>query len=172
MKKTIFIIFAVLIMLFINTLPGFAARAGNYRGSGNYHGSGSYRGSGNYYGPRYYRGSGSYYGPRYYRGSGSYYGPRYYRGGNIWIEPGWGLWWGSPYYSYPYYPYYSYPYYPAPPVVNQQQQPVYVEPAPQQEEESYWYYCPDPQGYYPYVQRCPKGWLKVIPSPVPADEGE
>jgi hypothetical protein len=163
MKKTIFIIFVVLIMLSVNTLPGLAARAGNYRGSGDYRGSGSYRGSGDYRGP------GS------YRGSRNYRGPRYYRGGNIWIEPGWGPWWGSPYYSYPYYPYYpyySYPYYPSPPVINQQQQPVYVEPAPQQEEESYWYYCPDPQGYYPYVQRCPKGWLKVIPSPVPADEGE
>jgi len=152
MKKTIFIIFAVLIMLFVNTLPGFAAGAGNYRGSGNYHGSGNYRGSGNYH------------------GSGYYHGPRYYYGGSIWIGPGWGPWGGSPYYSYPYYPYY--PYYPAPPVINQQQQPVYVEPAPQQEEQSYWYYCSNPQGYYPYVQQCPKGWLKVIPSPVPADEGE
>ena len=115
-----------------------------------------------------------------YRGGGSYHGSRAlsriafsYRG-SIWIGPGWG-WgpgWGAPYYPYPYYSYPSYPYYPAPPVINQQQSPVYVEPAPQQEEQNYWYYCPNPQGYYPYVPECPKGWLKVIPSTVPPDEGE
>jgi hypothetical protein len=143
MKKFIFIIFAVLIMLFVNTFPGFAAGAGNFHGSGNFRGSG------------------------HFHGSGFSHGPRFFSGGSIWIGPGWGPWWDYPYYSYPYYPYY-----PAPPVINQQQQPVYVEPAPQQEEQSYWYYCPNPQGYYPYVQKCPKGWLKVIPSPVPADEGE
>ncbi len=158
MKKTVFIIVAVLIMLFVNTFPGFAAQSGNYRGSGNYHGSGSYHGSGNYH------------------GGGYYHGPRFSYSGSIWIGPGWGPWWGPgwgyPYYPYPYYSYPSYPYNPAPPVINQQQSPVYVEPAPQQEEQNYWYYCPNPQGYYPYIQQCPKGWLKVIPSPVPADEGE
>jgi hypothetical protein len=143
MKETIFIIFAVLIMLFLNTFPGVEA------GAGNYHGSGSYHGSGDYY------------------GSGYYHGPRHYYGGSIWIGPEWGFWWGYPYYSYPYYPDY-----PAPPVINQQSPSVYIEPAPQQEEQSYWYFCPDPQGYYPYIQKCSKGWLKVIPSTVPADEGE
>jgi len=161
MKKTIFIIFAVSIILFVNKLPGFAAGSGNNHGSGNYQRSGNNHGSGNYHGSEHYRGSG------HYRESGYYHGPRYYYGGSIWIGPGWGPWWGYPDYSYPYYPYY-----PAPPVINQQQQPVYVEPAPQQEEQNYWYYCPNPQGYYPYVKQCPKGWLKVIPSPVPADQGE
>jgi len=37
--------------------------------------------------------------------------------------------------------------------------PVYVQPAPA----TYWYYCPNPQGYYPYVQQCPAGWMTVIP---------
>ncbi len=27
----------------------------------------------------------------------------------------------------------------------------------------YWYYCTDPEGYYPTVQECPGGWLKVLP---------
>jgi hypothetical protein len=147
MKKTIFITFAVLILLFANTFSGYAARSGSYHGGGSYHGSG------------------------HYRGGGYYHGPRFSYSGNIWIGPGWGPWWG-PGWGYPYY--YSYPYYPyyQPPVINQQQSPVYVEPAPQQEEQNYWYYCPNPQGYYPYVQQCPKGWLKVIPSTVPPDEGE
>jgi hypothetical protein len=138
LKNNFFIIFAVLIMLFVNTLSGLAAGAENYHGAGNYHESG------------------------HYYGSGYHHGPRYYYGGSIWDS-----WWGFPYYSYPYYPYY-----PVPPVIDQEQQTVYIEPAPQQEEQSYWYYCPNPQGYYPYIQKCPKGWLKVIPSPVPEDEGE
>jgi hypothetical protein len=36
---------------------------------------------------------------------------------------------------------------------------VYAEPDPAQ----YWYYCTDPQGYYPYVTDCPSGWLQVVP---------
>jgi hypothetical protein len=104
------------------------------------------------------------------RGPGYSHGPRYSYGASIWIGPGWiDPWWGHPYYSYPYYPY---PYYPAPPVVTEQQPSVYVAPAPQQEEQSYWYYCPNAKGYYPYVKKCPEGWLRVVPSPVPQDKGE
>ena len=28
-----------------------------------------------------------------------------------------------------------------------------------------WYYCDNPQGYYPYVQQCPGGWRAVAPTP-------
>ena len=89
-------------------------------------------------------------------------------GGSIWIGPGWDPWWwgGYPYY-YPYYPYY-YPYYYSPPVIQQQEPQEYIQPAPQ--EQYYWYYCEDPQGYYPYIKKCPKGWLKVAPTPGPEDE--
>lgn len=53
------------------------------------------------------------------------------------------------------------------PIVIQQEPPVYVQqPPPQQQPANYWYYCPD-QGYYPYVQACPKGWLQVAPQPAP-----
>jgi hypothetical protein len=69
---------------------------------------------------------------------------------------------------YPY-TYSPYPYYYSPPpqrVIIQQQPEVYMEqtptPAPQQ---TYWYYCPSPQGYYPYVKECPAGWMKVVPTP-------
>ena len=79
--------------------------------------------------------------------------------GGVWIGPGW---WGPP---YPYYSY-PYPYYASPPVVIQQPAPeIYVQPAPQAEEPSYWYYCQDSKAYYPYVKQCPSGWMKVVPSP-------
>jgi hypothetical protein len=28
---------------------------------------------------------------------------------------------------------------------------------------TYWYYCHRPRGYYPQVQRCPGGWIPVVP---------
>ncbi|MDR3430810.1 MAG: hypothetical protein P4L95_02700 [Rouxiella aceris] len=82
----------------------------------------------------------------------------WWRGG-VWIAP----------FPYPYYPY---PYY-APPVVEepviiqQQTSDVYVQPTPPQQpaEPVYWYYCQEAQGYYPYVKQCPKGWMKVVPTP-------
>ena len=77
---------------------------------------------------------------------------------SIWVGPGWWGPWGYPY-SYPYYPYYA-----EPPVVIEKQAPVYVQPNRQQEESDYWYFCTKPQGYYPYIKRCPGGWLKVVPS--------
>ena len=40
--------------------------------------------------------------------------------------------------------------------------PVYVEPVRPQ---TYWYYCPDYQAYYPHVQHCPGAWLRVLPQP-------
>jgi hypothetical protein len=92
-------------------------------------------------------------------------------GGSIWIGPGWG-----PIYPYP--PVYPYPFYVGPPavvqrpIIIQESPPIYVEQAPSRDGESYWYYCPDPQGYYPYVKRCPKGWERVAPSPEPMNEEE
>src|SRR5271169_6753757 len=100
-------------------------------------------------------------------------------GGSIWLGPGWGWgwgpWWGPSY--YPYYPNYpNYPYnYGEPPVVMEQQPQAYEEPAPQRqqaEDQYYWYFCPSAKNYYPYVKKCPKGWLKVVPPPAPADNKE
>ena len=83
-------------------------------------------------------------------------------------EVGWGWWpWAvggamvgatlaAPYYN----PYYNPYYYPPRPVVVPAQPPVYVQPE-QQQETYYWYFCQNPQGYYPYVQSCPGGWMKV-----------
>lgn len=72
--------------------------------------------------------------------------------------PLWGPgWWGPPYPAYPY-----------PPagrtVVVQPPAPTYVQQEPQ-----YWYYCRSPEGYYPYVESCPGGWLTVVPPTAPPE---
>lgn len=78
----------------------------------------------------------------YYHG---WWGPRVYIGGPVVVGP--------PAYPYGYY------YAPQPPVVVQQA-PVVVAPNP---DDAYWYYCDNPKGYYPYVNSCPGGWMKVVP---------
>jgi len=77
-----------------------------------------------------------------------------------------GPWYYPPYY-YPYPPMLPVPVYPNV-VAVQPSPPVYIEkgvepaegPAPSS---NYWYYCPNPQGYYPYVRECQTGWLTVLP---------
>lgn len=72
---------------------------------------------------------------------------------------------------YPWSPWPAYPYYRVPRVIIQsppvvvQQPPTYI--APQQRKPYYWYYCQSPRGYYPYVKRCPGGWMKVVPDATP-----
>jgi len=83
----------------------------------------------------------------------------------VWVGPPY------PYYAYPY-PYYSPSYIERPIIIQQQAPEVYVQPAQQkQAETAYWYYCQEPQGYYPYVKECPKGWMKVVPTPPAAQPG-
>jgi hypothetical protein len=81
---------------------------------------------------------------------------------------------GVPLYSYPYYrdPFYRdpfyYPYYPPTVITVPVTPPVYIQqppPAVQQYPSGYWYYCRNPEGYYPYVQECPRGWQQVEPTP-------
>jgi len=78
---------------------------------------------------------------------------------------------GAWHYGYrPYYGYgHPYPYYYPPPTVVTSP-PVYIEQSPQvsapaSPSASYWYYCANPEGYYPYVKECPKGWQQVAPQP-------
>jgi len=54
------------------------------------------------------------------------------------------------------------PVYYAPPVVVQQPAPTFVAPQAQS-----WYYCDNPQGYYPYVANCASGWRQVPAQPQP-----
>ncbi len=75
---------------------------------------------------------------------------------------------GPWYYPWPwYYPRYGYPY---PPVVSvPATPPVYIERAQTDEPAAAsWYYCTNPQGYYPYVEKCPGGWQAVAPRPADA----
>jgi hypothetical protein len=82
-----------------------------------------------------------------------------------WYDPFWGA------YDYPYYPYgYDYPFgynYLPPPVVGGVAPPAY--PAPPDgagpAEQQNWYYCADPQGYYPYVRTCNGQWQMVPAAP-------
>ncbi|WP_074860441.1 hypothetical protein [Nitrosospira briensis] len=52
---------------------------------------------------------------------------------------------------------------PAPVVYIQQRETVQVQP--QAQAANYWHYCRNPEGYYPYVKKCPDGWLQVSPQP-------
>jgi len=84
-----------------------------------------------------------------------------------------GPWYYPPYYYPPYYP--AYPPVTYPPVVAvQPSAPVYIEKGeasgPSAAASNYWYYCPNSQAYYPYVNECPSGWLTVLPQS-PAQPG-
>src|SRR5271157_3913176 len=96
---------------------------------------------------------GGWHGGGYYGGWHGYYGG-WHGGGYGWY--GFGPWWG---WGYPYaYPSYGYPYSAYPSAGAQL-------PVPSEPQQSYWYYCQDPQGYYPYVRNCPGGWTQVVPTP-------
>ncbi len=71
-----------------------------------------------------------------------------------------GLFIGAPLWYWPP-PYY----YPPPVVIRSAPPPVYIERDPEPPAEAYWYYCYDPDGYYPYVKECPGGWERVSPTP-------
>ncbi len=145
MKKAICLVLVMAFVLFASALPCYSAESGGYGG-----GHGGYSG-----------GHGGYSGGHNW---GHDHG--YFRG-HIWIGPGWGSWWWwGPGYPY-YYPYYYYPYFYAEPSFAEP--PTYVQPPLREEEEYYWYFCPDSKNYYPYVKKCPGGWLRVVPPQSPPD---
>jgi len=76
-----------------------------------------------------------------------------------------GWWWYAGGYWYPYpKPIYPYPNPYIPPTVIIQPVPA---PQPQQPPPptQVWYYCPNPQGYYPYVPQCNVPWQSVPAAP-------
>jgi hypothetical protein len=166
MKRIMAILFALVLGFSLLSSPSISeARGGHGRGGG--HVGSGWAGAGHYGGYR-----GGYYGG--YRGwyYGRFYGRGFYP---YWGLYGWGYWgwpllgWayaGWPYYAYAGYPYLGWPYYSpyyssdvatAPPVYNEPEQP----------QSQYWYYCTNPQGYYPYIRSCPGGWLTVVPNVTP-----
>jgi hypothetical protein len=129
--------------------------AADARGGGGGHGGGggSWHGGGFHGG-----GGGGFHGGRGFYGRG--YGRYGYAGFGFY---GFGYpYWGDPYWYGWDYSDYGYPYgYPSgydPSAVAAQSSTA---PAAQ----SYWYYCRSANRYYPYVQSCPEGWQKVLPTP-------
>jgi hypothetical protein len=49
------------------------------------------------------------------------------------------------------------------PQVFIQQEVLPATPAPAAPTDSYWYYCTQPAGYFPYVKDCSQAWMKVVP---------
>lgn len=96
---------------------------------------------------------------------GGFYGPSigFYSGPSFGYGYGYGF--GQPYYP----PYYAYP--PAVTVQPPSPPPVYIErndqpvTSPPQTATNYWYYCRNPEGYYPYIKECLGSWQQVAPQP-------
>jgi hypothetical protein len=92
------------------------------------------------------------------------YDERAWHGGH-WFHGDYGgrsCWWwivGGSWYFYPA-PVYPYPDPYVPPVVVPAQPMPPSAPSP-----TYWYYCPNPPGYYPYTAACPTNWMLVPASP-------
>jgi hypothetical protein len=74
---------------------------------------------------------------------------------------------GAPW-PYYYSPPPAYVYYP-PLTVAPASPPVYIEQGSElggaEAAPNYWYYCSNPQGYYPYLRDCPSGWQQVPATP-------
>ncbi len=128
---------------------------------GRYYGGGAYR--------PYYPG----YRPGYPGWGAGYWGPRvgfYYGGPGYW--GGWPYAWGAGY-AWPYAvgAGYAWPYAYTPLVVNPapatqvfiQQESEATTPMQPLPATSYWYYCTQPAGYFPYVKDCSHAWMKVVP---------
>lgn len=62
------------------------------------------------------------------------------------------IWWGP----WPVYP----------PVYFRQEPPVFIEDGI-----SFWYYCPNPRGYFPYVNNCSAPWQRIPSDLEPPDDG-
>jgi len=169
MKRVIWAMVGAVLLVAIAALPADAG------GRGGSHGGGAVRTGGGYHGGAYHGGAyraGGHYGGYHggYRGGyygGHYGGTRVFIGGGWWGPGWWGPGYWGPSYAYPYaYPYGN-PYYAAPPVAVQQGTQEYIQQGSAPQQQGYWYYCQNPQGYYPYVKECPAGWLQVVPQPAP-----
>ncbi len=141
-----------------------------------------------------WRGGGGWYGGGGWRGGGGWN-----RGGRVGIYLGAPIgfnfgyapysYYGASYYGYSPYSYYGSPYYsPAPvyyppvqsaPVIYTERRDdlqIRTQEAPrnllQNVQASWWYYCADSNAYYPYVNKCPGGWLRVAPQPAPGSDDQ
>ena len=145
---------------------------GGYITSGHGHAGGGWGGAP--YRPGYGRGHG--YGGWHY----GYPGYGFGLGLGLGYGAGWAWsagspwYWGAPaaVYGFPgfYYPYgYAAPLYGVNADLSYVQQPPaeIVQPPPARQATSYWYYCTEPAGYYPYVRQCSRPWVPVQPQFTP-----
>lgn len=87
-------------------------------------------------------------------GIGGFYDPWFWGGPALYGYRGYGYF--TPYYSNP--PIARIPAFP--PIYVQQRETIKAQP-----KTNYWYYCQNPEGYYPTIKECPGGWLQVAPQP-------
>jgi hypothetical protein len=79
-----------------------------------------------------------------------------------WHDGRYAWWWVTDGYWYFYpVPIYPYPTYVPPAIIMQQAPPVPTGLPPAQ----FWYFCDNPQGYYPYVASCNTPWREVPATP-------
>jgi hypothetical protein len=109
--------------------------------------------------------------------SGGFHGGGFHHGGFHHSSVRFGVFVGAPAFAFGYYgaPYYypPYPYYYPSEVGVPASAPVYVEQgqpgptasAPPAQNQSYWYFCRESNGYYPYVNQCAGPWQRVSPQP-------
>lgn len=150
MKRTMMTIAAAALMI-----AGFTGVAeAQHHSGGGFHGGGGFHSGGGFHG-----GGGSWHGGG---GHGGFHGGGF-RGGAFFGGPLSNPFWYDPYwdFAYPYYDsatYSPYPYY-YPPYTD------YGPNAPNAAPSQGWYYCSNPQGYYPSVPSCNTQWQFVPPRP-------
>ena len=159
MKHFAWVMLAVVLLLTGPALPAEAGGSGGWHGGGaRWTGGGAWHGGGaRWTGGGTWRGGGWGWsgGTRVFIGGG-WWGPGWWGPGwgPGWWGPGWGPgWWGAP----------------TTPLVVQQPPQQFIQQGPPPQQQSFWYFCPNPQGYFPYIRECPTGWLQVVPqlSPPP-----
>jgi len=160
---------ACLVIILIGVITSNPAWA---RGGGGGHGGGGFGGGGHFGGGHF--GGGHFGGGGWGHGGGFGYGRGVYGLGiGLGLGYGMGYYGGYPYYGgYGYGGYGGYGYggygYPSTVVTVPATPPVYIQQAPpvvQQYQSGYWYYCSNPNGYYPYIKECLNGWQQVSPTP-------
>jgi hypothetical protein len=130
---------AVIVLLLGMTVSSMAGAHGGSHGGGS-HGGGFHGGQG-------------------FHGNGGFHSGHFRRGASAGVIVGTPLLW--PYY-YPLSP---------PGELAPNGPPVYFEQqggnVPPNSQAAYWYYCNDPEGYYPSVGQCNVPWEQVTPQPPP-----
>ncbi len=155
MKQTLKKLLAILVAAGLAgavSAPAFAKGHGGH--GGGFHGGG-HRGGGGFHGGGHHRPPP----PRHHHG-----GHRWHGSYGIFLSSGPSYW--GPWYD-------PYPSYHSTVIVQQPAQPVYYANKHDGEASNnpqYWYYCNNPQGYYPYVAKCESRWVKVRPFPIDAPQ--